>query len=360
MVRWLPLLLLVGFVACDDTPLPGEEGGECRLHDPPCNEGLVCNGGCVKPSEPDPNAIVPLAVTWRLQKQELLADGRDSTAVRIWVTERDTGEPYLGEVRVWVSPEGGGIVNPGRLELEPSESDTVGGQGSFAFRACNAADYTCPATAVLQVAPIEEPLRVDGTSEIVTLLGGGTAVPEGTGDPTLDTRPLAELGLCSDAGTGRATVRKDGQETSYTVETLGIDSGCKSQGCGNHWVGRVVDSDGTGAALGILLGRTNEVGDDARKGIGCGEDNIRAGRFPIPDDTGLSLEASVGNVLCRADRLESGALTPGTGRGSVYQAISCASDGTVLGGVVAWNVVCPVPGSGAEVVAKGCGRWSLE
>ncbi len=163
--------------ACvEEEPRAGESGGLCRLGTSPCNEGLVClQGGCMPIGAVEQDAQPPLEVTFNLEKRSLIADGEDSLIARFEVFERESGEPWVGEVRTWVDPPNAGMVGPARIELEDGKAVTR-------LIACKTGRDGCPpATAVFKVATLEDPLDAVGQSEPITMRGDGSPPPGGGG-----------------------------------------------------------------------------------------------------------------------------------------------------------------------------------
>lgn len=225
-------------IACvEEEPRAGEQGGLCRLGTSPCDEGLVClQGGCMAIGAVTQDAQPPLEVTFNLEKRSLVADGEDSLIARFEVFERETGEPWVGEVRTWVDPPNAGKVGPARIELEDGKAVTR-------LIACKTGRDGCPpATAVFKVATLEDPLEAVGQSEAITMRGDGSPPPGGGGagpgggpvggpgggpaggDPPVD--PAQARARCAGAGGAVAFLTAGNRSYSYdaTEVTVGVGS----------------------------------------------------------------------------------------------------------------------------------------
>ena len=187
IIPWLFVIPLVGGCV-DDGAEPGALGGECRLTLEPCNEGLVCRDTGCFPDDTDPDAPPEIdgVVEFPGGAPRLDADGEDKVQLRINAFVRETGEPWAGEIRVTVDPEGAGFLLQGmpdeparprtaqRMLLEGTEEGVVN-----VFVACDAAQASCPGQAIIRVAAAHDPLNTIARSGTLRLLGGGLG---GTGE----------------------------------------------------------------------------------------------------------------------------------------------------------------------------------
>jgi hypothetical protein len=190
----------------DPEPLAGEAGGPCRVTLTPCDTGLVCReGGCRAPSDEDTptlDAIFELRMVDAPDEGAggaggaggdvstaftLRANGSDRAAVQVTVLRRDTREPWVGTVRLWVDPPAAGQLGDTMLELDER------GKASTIFQACNKADLACPYRTKLKATAAGEILTLIGASEPIMLEGGH--VPP---DPSVGTDPVGGDG--ADAG----------------------------------------------------------------------------------------------------------------------------------------------------------------
>ena len=169
------MLLLVAFATTScakDDAAPGEEGGDCRIGQNQCDEGLRCDtmaGVCVTGNEEPPPAA--LDIEFVLAADRMPADGQSRLVVELAVTEAESGDNYDGELLVYPSPSTAGHVEPGLIEFED-------GLGFFEYISCNReVDLECPSYVTLHAARLEDPLApIARTDEI--RLDDPTPVPE--------------------------------------------------------------------------------------------------------------------------------------------------------------------------------------
>ncbi len=310
----LPVGLIALALACGESDAePGSQGGECRINlEAPCNEGLVCDGLCV----PADGVEAPLELSAEVALESTVVDAAGASRVRFSLTvlRAPDFEPHGGgSVWVWSDPPAAGQVSPTILELDDE------GRGVGAFTACRAEDLGCPSTTVLKTAPADRPLETAGYSEPITLVGGGTAEGGGGGGfggGTVSLPPqLAED--CGADATGGIIVFK-GSDVVFQGPLYPTDrtSGCVASGCGTQWAANI-DDNFEDRRFFLVQALSN---DTEAPFLGCLSDDVRAGSFAVPEHSGLYLDVpDVGEWACTA----SAPPTPGTGAGSVQQAVGC-------------------------------------
>lgn len=214
--------MLLFFVACaplacsEAEPLPGQEGGACRVSLEPCDSPLVCTaGGCQAPPE---EAEAAVNVQWSFPlmggREQVEADGVDSLVVQAVLTNRATGElmPQNFGFRMWVDPPEAGTLTILR-DFNPLDANArwsllaTEGRAVATFTGCDKTQPGCVRYAAIRLAVEPRPLAAidqviienigapvpggggaGGAGGDVTGAGGeGGEVPEG---------PLPPLGPC--------------------------------------------------------------------------------------------------------------------------------------------------------------------
>lgn len=168
----------------DETALPGEPGGPCKLGDPPCVDGYDCIGGVCAASEPDAGVTTYRA---EIEFDQETVDAIAGTEVDFFFTVRRTtpdGETAAydpetdGALFITVVPSEAGEVRPARPVL-------LDGLGTATFRPCDRAQAPdCPDSAVIRVARDAAPLESIGDSELFLLVDPRPPpMPDGGTDP---------------------------------------------------------------------------------------------------------------------------------------------------------------------------------
>jgi hypothetical protein len=322
---------LVTLSCGDATPADGTLGGPCRLSTKPCNQGLVCDNGCRKAEDAVDAERVDLM--WDMRDRAVLADGESSLVVGVTLLDRNSGEPLIEELLVWVEPEGSGTVEPSRVEPDQD------GRALFRFLACDSVADDCGAHAVVKVARADAPLKVIGASPAIELEGGR----EGPGG---DLGAPAEL--VSSCGTGWVKVTR-GSEVLLDAKLTESHwaSGCVG-GCGRWMVGKAGDN---GPQLSVMVARSNS---EERPSLGCQRAGApRSGVFPIPRDVGTWTS------LWGCDSVDD--FGEGSGTGTSRQAMVC--DGARERAFYATvDAECPEQAapSAEPVRIRGCVAWKAD
>lgn len=191
-MRMLLIPALGALLACSDAePLPGQEGGPCRVSLEPCEAPLICTqGGCRQPPEEEET---PVGVQWSFPlmngRDQVQADGVDSLVVQAVLTDRLTGEtlPQNFGFRMWVEPPEAGTLTILR-DFNPLDADgrwsllDAEGRAVATFTSCNKEVAGCVRYASIRLAVEPRPLTAIDQIIIENLgapIPGGGAGGEG-------------------------------------------------------------------------------------------------------------------------------------------------------------------------------------
>ncbi len=340
---WLLGVTLI--VGCGDTePKPGEEGGTCRISYTPCDPGLVCTpSGCDTPRPPDDGGVPELNVEWQLEKMSLHADGKETVIAVFDLTERESGEPYAGDVRVWIDPASAGVVQPPRVELDEE------GHGVTRLTVCDGRNPACPMQAAFKIAVIEEPLVALSASPIIRILGTGQAPGGGpdeivlgggtggttTGDFVIPSAFTGASRVCTGAE-GALDVRGGTQ----LIHRRALGSIEPSETEGGAYTAQIV---GGASGDGVLVNTGGHNEGAPAPILGCGADEVHKGTFAVPAATGVKVllpNDTERPFAAQCTVRQSGAqVTPGSGSGKVFQAVRCEGE-QVVEWLAAFDVIC--------------------